>query len=369
MRRTSRALSIALAVVLVGGPRGAGASARAGEPASRVVTVRVPGATSVVRAATGADGTIHVLFDAADGPRYVSSKDAGVTFSAPLAVVDAAGQKPGLTFSCWDLAVGKDGAVHAALGTNAWKLKLPKEQWSFHDATLAPGAKSFSPVRNLNRKASEGYSLAADGRGAVAACFLADRLFAMVSHDEGATFGTAAEVNPAWNPCNCCTTSAAYGADGRLAVLYREETNDDRDMYVVVWDQKSGKSVRTRVSTTTWKVSTCPMTYFSIARAGTGYVAAWPTKGQVSFAHLDKDGAVVAPGEIHTAGTTGMRTGVVALTATDGATLIAWKDKDVLGWQMYDAKGASEGAAGSAPSAGSGAAGVVLTDGRFVLFP
>jgi hypothetical protein len=64
-----------------------------------------------------------------------------------------------------------------------------------------------------------------------------------------------------------------------------------------------------------------------------------------------------------------MRTGVLALSADDGTTLVGWKNKDVLGWQLYDAKGRPEEEAGSAPSPGSGAAGVVLPDGKFVLFP
>ena len=37
-------------------------------------------------------------------------------------------------------------------------------------------------------------------------------------------------------------SSVAYGADGRLALLYREETNDERDMHLVLWDQADNKS-------------------------------------------------------------------------------------------------------------------------------
>jgi len=55
------------------------------------------------------------------------------------------------------------------------------------------------------------------------------------------------------------------------------------------------------------------MTYFTIAPTDTGYVAAWPMKGQIYFARLDKDGTVLAPGEIKTPGTSGMRSGVVRM--------------------------------------------------------
>jgi len=336
----------------------------------RVNVIRVPGDAQVVKAQLGADGTIHVLHDAEDGPRYVKSTDAGVAFSAPMTIVDAASQKPGLKFHGEDLAVGKDGHVHVAMANNAWKLKLPKEEWGFYYASLAPGAKAFSPVRNLNRKPSEGFSLAADERGNVSACFLSGKLFTMVSRDNGETFSSYAEPNPAWNPCDCCTTAAAYGADGKLALLYREETDNERDMFAVAFDQRTeSKPARTRVSGTPWKLNGCPMTYYTITPTKTGYVAAWPTKGQVYFAWLDKDGAVLPPGEIRTPGTSGMRMGLVTLSASDGATLIVWKNKDALGWQLYDAKGQPQGDPGSASSKGNGAAGVVLPTGNFILFP
>src|SRR5262245_1912263 len=189
--------------------------AHADESTNRVSPIRVPGASKVIKAQSGTDGTIHLLFDNDEGPHYANSRDGGLTFSAPMAIVDAAAQKPGLKFSGEDLAVSKDGRVHVAMANNAWKLKLPQEEWSLYYAGLAPGAKAFSPVRNLNRKPSEGFSLAADGLGSVAACFLSGKLFAMVSRDNAETFGASAEINSAWNPCDCCTTSAAYGKDGK----------------------------------------------------------------------------------------------------------------------------------------------------------
>ena len=169
---------------------------------------------------------------------------------------------------------------------------------------------------------------------------------------------------------DCCTTSASYGPDGKLAVPYREETNDERDMYVALWDQKRGATPsRVRISNTPWKIEGCPMTYYTINATRTGYVAAWPTKGQVYFARLDKNGSVLPPGEIKTPGASGMRMGLLALGSADGATLVAWKNKEVLGWQLYNANGDPLGTPGSAASPGNGAAGVSLPNGRFILFP
>jgi hypothetical protein len=260
--------------------------------------------------------------------------------------------------------------VHVAMGNNAWKLKLPTNEWALYYASHVPDAKAFTPTRNINRKPSEGFSLAAGPGNAVTASFLSGKLYAMSSRDNGETFSPFTEINPAWNPCDCCTTSTAYGKDGKLAVLYREETGNDRDIYLALWDQsRNAQPTRTRVSTTGWRVNACPMTYFTVTPTDAGYVAAWPTKGQVYFARLDNAGTVLPPGEIRAPGTSAMRSGVLALSATDGATLIGWKNKDVLGWQLYDAKGQPQGDPGSVKSAGNGAAGVALPNGKFVLFP
>jgi hypothetical protein len=223
-------------------------------------------------------------------------------------------------------------------------------------------------VRNINKTPSEGFSVAADDKGTVIACWVSGKLYANISVDNGQTFAPQIEINPEYDPCNCCTTSAVFGADGRLAVLYREETNNERDMYLVLWDQDRSQVSRTRVSTTLWKIDACPMTYYSISRNEGGFLAVWPTRNQIYYARLDSKGKVLAPGEIRTPGKAGMRTGILGLSAPDGSTLIAWRQDDCVKWQLYDAKGQASGSVGSGKSAGTGVAGVVDMTGHFILF-
>src|SRR5262245_30799714 len=116
--------SLALMILSTLSPLGT----HADDAKSRVHTIRVPNASQVTKAQISADGAIHLLFDGEEGPFYAKSTDQGRTFSPPLAIVDAAARKPGLKFSAWDLAVGKEGRVHVAMGNNAWKLKLPQEE-------------------------------------------------------------------------------------------------------------------------------------------------------------------------------------------------------------------------------------------------
>ena len=59
---------------------------------------------------------------------------------------------------------------------------------------------------------------------------------------------------------------------------------------------------------------------------------------------------------------------MLALHAPDGATLVAWKKENTLGWQLYDVEARPSGAPAAAKSPGNGADGVVTKDGRFLLF-
>jgi hypothetical protein len=343
-------------------------AANAAAGASKVTTVAVPGGGKPVMAKIDKEGAIHLLYESKNGPEYVKSSGGGLTFSPPISVVGDGPRTEGLEYSAWDLAAGKGGRIHVAMGTNAWKLKLPEDQWGYFYANLDPGSAAFSPVRNINRKPSEGFSLAADDKGRVTACWLSDKLYANVSHDNGETFARYIELNPRCNPCNCCTTSAGYADDGRLAVLYREETNNERDMYLLLVDQAGGRMTRNRVSQTLWKIDACPMTYYTISPNRDGFLAVWPTAGQIYFARLDGRGNPLSPGEIKTPGSSGMRTGMLALSAPGGSTLVAWKKDDQLAWQLYSGDGRPMGEPGVAKSPGNGAAGVVSKDGRFILF-
>jgi hypothetical protein len=334
----------------------------------KVTTVAVPGGGKPVVAKTDKVGAIHLLYESEDGPKYAKSSDSGLTFGPPMFVVGEGPRTEGLEYSAWDLAVGKGGRVHVAMSTNAWKLKLPQEEWGYFYASLDPGASAFSPARNINKKPSEGFSLAADDKGNITACWLSDKLYANVSRDNGETFAPYVEIDRTYNPCNCCTTSAAYGEDGRLAVLYREETGNNRDMYLVLWDQDNCRMTRKRVGKTPWKIDGCPMTYYTVTSERGRFVAVWPTKGQIYFARLDGEGIPSKQAEIKTAGSSGMRTGVLALTAPDGSTLVAWKKDGETGWQLYDVEGQPSGPPGSVKSPGNGVAGAVGKDGNFILF-
>ena len=348
-----------------------GASVIAGRvdaAAPRVSVVAAPNGNRPVVARRDDSGTIHLVCDSSDGPKYFSTSDDGKTLSKPLPLVDASSRKPGLEFIVWDMTVTGNGTVHVALGNNAWKLKLPKDEWGYFYTRRTAADESFSPLKNINLVPSEGFSIAAHGEDKVTAVWMADKLFANVSTDGGLTFGPKTEIDPRLDPCNCCTTSCTYAPDGKLAILYREETNNERNMYVAIWNQSTNDVTSHRVGKTPWNIDQCPMTYYSITSTQNGFVTAWPTKGQIYCARLDRSGKPTGPEEIRTNGSNGMRTGIVALDAKGGAMVVIWKKDKRLSWKAFDRQGRPVGTADAIDSDGNGAAGTTTKSGDVVVF-
>src|SRR6187401_3202431 len=69
-------------------------ASHADDATNRVNAIRIPTAGPVMKAQLGTDGVIHLLFQTAHGPQYAKSEDSGLTFSAPITIVNAAVQKP-----------------------------------------------------------------------------------------------------------------------------------------------------------------------------------------------------------------------------------------------------------------------------------
>jgi len=332
-----------------------------------VRTMQCPEGAKPVRALQATDGEVYVLADSDNGPVCFHSADYGVSFSNPIRLVDEASIQPGLEFHVWDAAIGHSGKLFVALGTNAWKLKLPKDQWGYFLATIDREKLQLLSLHNINHRPSEGFSLAVNQAGDVSACWLADKLYVQVSRDKGLSFGEPIEIGPSINPCNCCTTVCVFLPTGNLAILYREETNNKRDMYLAELDLQTSKASKKAVSKTPWVLDTCPMTYYSLVSTSSGLTAAWPTQRTVYLAKLDKAGRLQSPGEVQTIGLAGMRTGLLTLQNSKDETLVVWNSDNQIGWQLVGKAMQPTSSTGSVQTTGKGVAGFLDADGEFVL--
>ena len=350
-----------------------------------VVTVRTPNGGNAPQVATGADGTVHVVyFKAAQGDRgdlfYVRSTDGGQTFSHPVRV----NSQPNSAMAARHarLAPGRGGRAHVVW--NGAGGAEPRGMPLLY-ARLNDDATAFEAQRNLMRRTSTldgGATVAADAQGHVYAIWHAiaegttqneqsRRLWVAHSSDDGKTFG---EEAPAWDKptgaCGCCYVGAFADMDGALYILYRGAvTALDRDMYLVVSRDHGKTFAGSRVDP--WRTSACPMSTAALGRTRGGVVAGWETEGRVLFgtvADVEVSGRSAAPGELKN-----RRHPVIASNArgesihawTEG---MAWKRGGTVAWQVYDAASNSllEGRKEGVPADGTAAV-FARPDGTFVV--
>ena len=215
---------------------------------------------------------------------------------------------------------------------------------------------AFEPQRNLIRAAAVldgGGSVAADADGNVCVVWHSPapgdkgegkrRVWVVRSTDEGKTFGRQQAADKATGVCGCCGLRAFADSKGDVCVLYRAATDGvDRDTYLLLSDDK-GASFRSD-KLDSWKLEACPMSSYAFAQGAAGVVAAWETRGQVYFAHVDpatgkRSEPVAAPG------TSKRRKHPTVAVNASGETILVWTEGmgwargGSLAWQVFDKDG------------------------------
>ena len=333
--------------------------------AERVQVVRTPGNGSVPDAEIDQAGTVHVAYVVGQDAFYAKSTDAGKTFTTPLRINSEAGSvHPPNMFRGPDVALGKGGRVHVVWYGNGYQRKLPKEEWGVFYSYLDTAQTSFAPTRNLNRKPSDNYSVAADDNGNVAVIWMANKLYVNSSSNGGETFEDAETVSVA-DPCECCASRAFFSMNGALYIDYREKANNMRDMHLLTRAKGDASFSKQKISVTPWQVNACPMAGTFLTGAKTGLIMTWETRGQIFYARIDPAAGMSPPKEIRV---TAKGKWPVALPASDGAVLVSWKNGSTLAWQLFDSADKPVGTSESKPSPNANRhGGVVTKDGIFLL--
>ena len=361
---------------------------------------RVPEAGLQPQVVRGADGLLHLVYfrgPAAGGDLlYVSSRDDGQTFSAPLRV----NSRPGSAIASGtirgaQIAMGPDGRVHVAW--NGSDSALPRSLT--HPKTGRAGAPmlyarsnprrtAFEPQRNLMTRT---YGL--DGGGSLGVhrreVFVvwhanpvgesdseaARRVWLARSSDAGATF-TAEQA--AWSEptgaCGCCGMQLYAAVDGRLHLLFRSaQAQINRDIYLLTSADRGRTFTGARLHE--WDINACPMTSMSIAARGAQLFGAWETDGQVFFGDVT-NGAAIEP-RAPAGNVAGSQRKHPRLSfSKDGAMLLVWSEGagwnrgGSLAWQAYDAAGKPMGGPGpgAAVPTWSFGAPTPRADGGFTVF-
>jgi hypothetical protein len=233
-----------------------------------------------------AGSAVFVVFGRPDSIQVARSTDAAETFGPPVALPVsgkmALGRRRGPRVAATRQAVlvsavigqrggGADGDVLLYRSTDlgrSWSIPL-----AINDV---PGA------------AREGmHAMAASEAGTVVIAWLdlrerGTRVYAAVSRDHGATWARNQLVytSPSGSVCECCHPSAAVGDRGEIAVMFRNNIDGHRDMFVA--ESRDGRSFApaVKLGTGSWALAACPMDGGALTLAR-GRAAVWRREGDV----------------------------------------------------------------------------------------
>ena len=243
------------------------------------------------QAALDAKGRIFVAFGRGNDVRCAVSTDEGRTFQATTVGTVGSlslGMRRGPRVAATDAAIvvtaiggregkGRDGDVLAWRSTDGGKT------WA--------GPARVNGVEGSAREGLHGMASGPDGNLFCTWLDLRNRrteVFGARSNDGGLTWETDGLVyrSPEKSVCECCHPSAAYGPDGTLHVMWRNQLKGARDLYLAR-STDGGKTfgAAEKLGRGTWPLNACPMDGGAVAvgadgradtvwmRAGTTYAA------------------------------------------------------------------------------------------------
>jgi hypothetical protein len=211
---------------------------------------------------------------------FARSDDGGKTFSTPAVVsrdgVISLGARRGPRIAFASGAI----VVSAIVGEKGRGADGDLLSWRSTD-----GGKTWSApvkVNDVSGSAREGlHAMSGDGK-ALFATWLdlrskGTRLYGSSSSDGGATWSKNVLVyeSPSGSICECCHPSVVAGA-GRIAVMFRNQAEGARDMYVTTsTDGGRTFSAAKKLGTGTWMLNACPMDGGGLLLHPKGVMAAW----------------------------------------------------------------------------------------------
>ncbi|MCU1325414.1 MAG: BNR/Asp-box repeat protein [Bryobacterales bacterium] len=197
---------------------------------------------------------------------FARSEDGARTFTPPVLVAEEGSLSLGMHRGPRITTSGNTTIISAVVGRKgggadgdllAWRSTDNGKTWS-----------KGTPINDAPGAAREGlHSMTSNGRDLVFATWLdlrdkGTRLYSAVSRDGGKSWSknVLVQASPSGSICQCCHPSAAIGPDGRITVMFRNESAGARDMYIVA-SSDGGNSFgpAQKLGTGTWLLNACPM--------------------------------------------------------------------------------------------------------------
>ena len=238
--------------------------------------------------AVDSGGRIYIVFGRGNTIRLAASSDGGRIYD-----VNTVGSVGSLALGMRRgprVAATSEAVVVTAIGGRegkgrdgdllAWRSPDGRKSWT-----------GPTRVNTVESSAREGlHGMAAGPNGQVFCTWLDLRnkkteVYGSLSKDGGATWEPDALVyrSPEGSVCECCHPSAAFGPDGTLHVMWRNQLKGDRDLYLTS-SADGGKTFRPaeKLGRGTWTLKACPMDGGAVAAGPEGRVeTVWMRAGSM----------------------------------------------------------------------------------------
>lgn len=329
--------------------------------------LRTPGGGIQPQAVRSDDGRVHLLYfkgaPEAGDLLYITSRDDGSTWTAPIAVSNVRGSATAIgNIRGGQLAVnGKGDAAIVWNGSQEASKALRKGgqaplMFSYRSAREGGFTKAID-VSGTTRNLDGGATVAFDGQGTVGIFWHAASATSKGESERAVWMAR-------WSPmglgpvirlgigdlgaCGCCSMKALGNADG-YTILYRSATDSTkRDTWRIT--TSDGVDVQ-KERVDPWNLNACPMSSFGLAFGNRRTWMAWETEGKVRVGFR--------PGKGFTELSSSGRAKHPTLATSGDFTLCAWTEGmgwgrgGTLQWAILDGEGkvvrASPGSAGDVP--------------------
>lgn len=312
------------------------------------VVVQMPNGGKVPEVAVDTRGVWHMTYGLENDGYYVSSRDGGKTFTAPVKLNRRASTITVGAERGPKIALGRGGVIHVV-----WLGHYQKGGGIWY-ARSTDGGRTFEPERNIQdvQTGSDSPTVIADTEGNVLVFWLDARtgkdensptahpILMARSRDDGATFSKN-EIVKHDHPglaCACCRLEARMGADGNAYIAFRSGYQNIRDFYLLKGRKDENDFRAVRVSTDNWELEGCPMSgaAFSVNKDGRVLIG-WMSQGRLYWSMSDAGAKNFAPRVPLPAGE-GAANYPVALADSQGV-LLVWKQGAKLSYAHFKSGG------------------------------
>ncbi len=272
-----------------------------------LLSLGVPGTDPVILTTTGkqpklgmnAQGVMQLVYGNENAIYFTQASGVSTAFGKPQAV----GSLPA------GLMLGMGRGPQLASANNTTLIAAVDKLGNLFSWRAARNGKGWEgPVRinDVDTIAKEGFVALVPGKGNQFFAFWNDlrtgnnQIYGALSPDGGKTWEKSKLVysSPDTTICECCKVSAASDRQGKLYVMWRNQLDGYRDMYLLPLNEKlEPTAAAAKLGSGSWKLDGCPMDGGNLSVDAQGKVTtAWMREGKVFVSGPGEPEQLIGPG-------------------------------------------------------------------------